>query len=149
MDFDYKNVTVYIDKNNDLYFVPHGIWTTHDVTAEINDILDLKYPYTLEELEFAIKESFGRCYSQYVDRDFPKVTAIEKHLKVKGYKKAVKKKKIVGLHWDEEGYQVIPITYTVKKGYVHQEEKTFFLGKELNEFYLAEALLKAISLSEI
>lgn len=60
LDINYKNVTVYIDKNNDMYFVPHEIWTTHDVTAEINDILDLKYPYTLEELKFAIKESFGR-----------------------------------------------------------------------------------------
>lgn len=125
MDFDYKNVTVYIDKNNDLYFVPHGIWTTHDVTAEINDILDLKYPYTLEELEFAIKESFGRCYSQYVDRDFPKVTAIEKHLKVKGYKKAVKKRKLLVYTGMRKVIKLSPLLILLKKGMFIKRKKPF------------------------
>ncbi|MDF9845556.1 MULTISPECIES: hypothetical protein [unclassified Paenibacillus] len=148
MNFDFKDVTVYVDKSNDLFFVPHGIWTVHKVTAEVNNIVELRHPYNTEELQSVIEESFKRCYSQEVDNDFPKVTAIEKHLKIKGYKKAIKNKKVVNLHWDEEGYQVTPTTYSDKKGYVHQEGNTFFLGKELNESSLAEALLKAIRLSE-
>lgn len=149
MSFDFKDVTVYVDKSKDLFFVPHGIWTAHNVTAEINNIVELKYPYTIEELQSTLEEGFKRCYSQNVDKEFPKVTAIENHLKIKGYKKAVKNKKIVNLHWDEEGYQVTPTTYSDKKGYVHQEEITFFLGKKIKPFSLAEALLKAISLSKI
>lgn len=149
MKFDFKNVTVYIDKSEDILIVPCGIWPAHNITAEISNIVELKHPYTLEQLQFALEEGLQLCYSQNVDSDFPKVTSLEKYLNVKGYKKAIKNKKVVSLFWNkEDGYQVTPTTYADKKGFVHQEENTIILGAKPASLGIAEAVVKAITLSK-
>jgi len=97
-----------------------------------------------------LEKGFNLCYSKKTDSDFPKVTALEKYLNIKGYAKAVVDKKVVSLHWNnDEGYMVTPTTKIPKKGYVKQKENAINLGRKLKSYELAEALQTAMNLSKI
>jgi hypothetical protein len=146
---EYKIISVYADSNGDILILSCGESKKWGGTIEIDVEQRLNAPFTLEELESKLMLSFTNCFSKELDEN-SKVTAIEKILKIKGYSKAVKNKKLVHVDWDvNEGYSVIPTDKIPKRGYVHQTSNVILIPLEYKKNTLADAVIKAISLSSI
>ena len=148
MNFDYRLVNIYADPNNNLLIISNGQsqkWG--GVTAEIDVVNQIAFPYSDEEVEEALIKAMKLCYTKNPDDDDS--SPIEKFLKVKGYSKAVKDKKLVCFRWDiDDGYYLIPTEKIPKRGFVHLEDKTIRLGKAIEKGKLAISFKEALKLSK-
>ncbi|RCX07643.1 hypothetical protein DFR58_1503 [Anaerobacterium chartisolvens] len=148
MVYDYKCVSVYADPNNNLIIIPNGQsqkWG--GATAEIDIVNEILVPYSDDDLEKALINAMELCYSKDPDADGD-ISPIAKHLKVKGYSKAVKNKRYICFRWDiDDGYYLIPTEKVPKRGYVHQEDKIIMLGKNIEYGKLAQAVKEALNLA--
>ena len=99
------------------------------------------------ELERILYLSLSQCFSEEAN-DSSEIGALEVHLNIKGYVKAVKNKKLIALEWDcDDGYYVVPTRKIPKQGFVDIEDKIIRLGKKIVEGELAKAVRQAIELS--
>lgn len=143
--YTFKTISVYVDKKENLIIVPTGIWVPRKTVIDIDRIVELKFPYTKEEIEEALKAGFASCYSQKVEEEFPKQSAIERYLKVKSYGHAVKGRKLVSCRWTPEGgYEMTPTHKIPRRGFVHQKNLSCTIPpSEQEPLTLAQAFLRA------
>jgi hypothetical protein len=86
MKYDYKSVQICADSNQNLISIPTGKsekWGT----LTIDSILELKIPYSDEQLEQELINSMDRCYSKVPNNDL-KISDLENYLGIKGFAKA-------------------------------------------------------------
>lgn len=88
MKYNYNSISCYYSKGERLLFLPKGEFLPFGGAIDIEPVSELKFPVEKEILERKIKECFSLCWSKTVN-SFPKVSIIEKYLKIKGYKKVV------------------------------------------------------------
>jgi hypothetical protein len=146
MEITYKTVDVYVDENENLIAVPTGeseIFGTKNL--DIANILNV--PYSDNELEKLLIETLNQCYSQKPN-DTENISFLERFLKVKGFAKAVKNRKLIGVNWNsDKGYCVIPTRKVPKQGYIVMEDVEIFIGKNFKSGELAKAFKEAILMS--
>jgi len=88
-----------------------------------------------------------KCYSKESD-DSSEISPLEKHLKIKGYSKAVKNRRLIGFDWHHDtGYELIPTHKKPRQGFVYIEDKTIKIGKELKEGELSKAFWEVARIS--
>lgn len=148
MNLDYRLVNIYADPNNNLIIISNGQsqkWG--GVTAEIDVVNIMTFPYSDEEVEEALINAMKLCYTKNPDDD--NLSPIEKYLRVKGYSKAVKDKRLVCFRWDiDDGYYLIPTEKIPKRGFVHKEDKAIMLGEAIGKGKLSASLKEALGLSK-
>jgi hypothetical protein len=146
----YKNVGIYINKQNDLYMVPSGSSKIlGGGTKEINIVNELNAPYTDEAIEELLFITFEQCFSKNPD-ELVNVTPIELYLNIKGYSSAVRNKKYINCFWNDEiGYEITPTFKVPYNGYRHQMDKKIVIGKKVKPGDLANAVKAAINKSKI
>jgi len=146
MEIIYKFVNVYVDESDNLIAFPTGeseIFGTKDL--DIANVLNT--PYSDNELENLLIETLNQCYSQKPN-DTENSSFVERLLKVKGYEKAVKNRKLIGVNWNsDKGYSVIPTRKVPKQGYIDMENAEIFVGKNFKSGELAKAFKEAILMS--
>lgn len=152
MCYLFKNVSIYIDIENNLYIIPYGTIKNYkgstNANAQLDIVIYLKYPYTDYELEEAVIKALDLCHSKEPNIDG--VTPLEKFLNVKGYERSVKNKRLVGLRWlQDEGFKITPTQKVPRKGHSHLNDRVIVLGKSLKEGELSKAINKAIDMSII
>jgi hypothetical protein len=148
MEASYKAVMVYIDEEENLIAIPIGISDKYGL-AGLNLLFGLRAPYNDKQIEFLLSCSMDKCYSEKAD-DTAKESVLEKFLNVKGFENAVKKRRLVNYEWVEDsGYKIIPTNKKPQQGFVHLENETIRLGKEIKNGELAKAFRAAIQLSSI
>lgn len=110
-----KAITVYIDSNDTLYAVPSSYSYAIHNPMESKILCTLSAPYAVEELEQFLLETMDLSFTKAID-DNDKKTAIEKHLGINGWSKAIHGLKIVHASWStQEGYSVAPSVCTSAK----------------------------------
>lgn len=147
MNYEFKNVNIYIDEIGTLYFVPTTC-TTNYGTVEVSNIIKLESPYSDQDIEEVLHQTLSLCNLYPPDDDFLKRPALAKYFNTSSYTKAIKGKKSVYFEWYEEvsGYTVVP-TKKEKNGYTHLTP--IHLGKVVSEGDFAKAIRKAIELSTL
>ncbi|MDD2372739.1 MAG: hypothetical protein PHI03_13845 [Bacteroidales bacterium] len=146
MKITYKTVNVYVDEKDNLLALPTGESDKYGL-KNLDIVFQLSSPYNDSQLEQFLIAAMDKCYSLKAD-DTPGPTVLEKHLGIKGYAKAVKSRRLVNYDWVlNSGYVVIPTNKKPRQGFVHQEDKTIKLGKELKTGELAKAFREAMQLS--
>ncbi|EKD94630.1 MAG: hypothetical protein ACD_26C00004G0001 [uncultured bacterium] len=141
MIITYRVVFVYVDKKDNLLIIPTGESEKYG-TMGLDLFYQLDSPYSNDELEKTLHEALDMCCSKKPQDDTTE-SSIERHLKVKGFSKAVKDKKLVSVNWNiDDGFYVTPTQKIPKKGYVHMND--IILGKELEYGALTKALKFAI-----
>lgn len=146
MIITYKSVSVYVDKDDNVIAIPQGNSKKYCL-AGLDIIFELNKPYSDNQLEKLLRSAMNKCYSEE-SNDSSEISPLEKHLKVKGFAKAVQNRRLVGFDWyDDAGYVVIPTHKKPRQGFVHMEDKTIKLGKELKEGELSKAFKEAAKLS--
>ncbi len=147
MKDEYKSVHIYVDTENNILLFPIGICKERGTTKEIDLAIEIKYPYTDEQLEKTLIEAMEKCYSLEADSN-TQISPIEKYLKIKGYTKAIKDKKMIHFLWDKkEGYYLLPTANQQKKGFKHLANDMIYLGNELKIGELAKSVREAMKLS--
>lgn len=147
MEYDYKSISIYADAADNLLIIPSGYYEKYGGTKDIAIVNQLNVPYSEIELDEMLKLALEQCYSLKPDEDL-KITVIEKFLNIKGYSKAVKQRRWIGLEWDyKNGYTISPTQKIQKRGYVIIEEKIIKLGHENTSGELAKAVIEAMQLS--
>lgn len=66
---NYKRLNVYIDVNENIYIEPTGYDYKYGGTFTIEPVVEIKSPYTDQELEKAILLSFKNCYLKKPDNN--------------------------------------------------------------------------------
>jgi hypothetical protein len=147
---DYKQLNIYFDiKSSNIIIISTGRNAVYGGTSEIDRIQEVGYPYDAEQLYQKITNSLNNCYSleSYIN---DKPTPIENYLKIKGYGKAVKGKKLLILSWSlDTGYIIVPTEKIKKRGYVHIQDKMIKLGQELEKNNLLHSIIQATRASSI
>ena len=119
MNINYRYVQVYVDKNDNLLVIPTGKSKKIKNAIICIDIVNqLLIPYTDEELENILRLAFSQCYSKEPD-DTTNVSSLERYLKIRGYSKAVKNRKLILCEWDSDDEYYIITTKKPQKGFVH------------------------------
>lgn len=141
---DYRQVTIYVDKNKNLIAVANGLidkWG--GIISEIDVVEQLNFPYEPEEVEQLLIDIMGKCHSLIPEEGG--FSPLEKLLGVKGYAKAVKGKKLIKFAWRKDhGYYISP-SIREKKGFVTPVEKEIMLGETIGKGALAAAVEQAIN----
>ena len=146
MSITYKTVSVYIDENDNIIAIPVGESEKYGLMG-IDIVFSLSSPYSDEQLEQLLLEAMKKCYFQKAD-DSSGVSPLEKFLKVKGYAKAVKNKRLISFDWfKDEGYIVIPTEKKPRYGFVNIDDKSIRLGTEFKSGMLANAFREAMKIS--
>ncbi len=117
MKFMFKDIGIYIDKNKKLIGVPRTNDKKWNATVDIDPIITLEFPYTNKEVNYFLNEVFSLCHNQIVEdcTDKKIVAPIQKYMKVRSWKAAVKGLGLINLNWiKNEGY-TISITWQNSK----------------------------------
>ena len=146
---NFKVIGIYVTAKQDVILIPSGKsekWGGAIVKLELYHLLEKGY--TAEQLDQEIYQTFNECYSQKPNDEL-KPSAIEKYLNIKGYAKATKGMKFVDVSWsNEDGYVVVPTINLAKNGFDHMEDQKIMLGKNVKPGELAEAVIRAMAISE-
>lgn len=146
MKVTYKTVLVYVDEKDNIIAIPTGESDKYGLMG-LDIVFELNLPYSDEQLEVFLKGVMDKCYSKKAD-DSAELSTLEKFLKIKGFAKAVKCRRLINFDWfKESGYAIVPTNKKPKQGYVHMEDKIIKLGKEPNEGELSKAFKEAMKLS--
>lgn len=159
----WKSISVFVDRDYNLYGEPNSEDTAHQMTVAIEPITKLCYPYTDEQLESFLKTVFDQCFSYYVEREKlskktpysqPEyITPIIKFMKAHSWKAAVKDLGLINIYWNKNtGYQ-ISITWQNAKSknsfdYL-ESDKDIIVQNGYNDKELAKAFRKAIDIVAI
>jgi len=149
--YNFKSISIYFDKLNNLLGVPSTIVKKWNALVDIDKITNLIFPYTIEDVELFLKNTFCLCYA-YELENLPKISAIQNYRGAKSYSTTVKNLGMVSLSWlDGQGYKVIPTWQNArqKNAFVHLESKTTYVSEHYEKCELAVNLFKAINLSPI
>lgn len=148
MDYLFRSIIIYVDPKDNLIIIPTG-YSEKTYTIGIDLVSQLDAPYNDEEIEHAIKTAYDQCFTKKPDENI-KETPIERFLKVKGYKKAVKDKKVINFFWNvDEGYTITPTKMIPKQGYAHMIDRAFRLGHNPQKGEIAKAIREAMKISII
>jgi len=141
--YNYKIVSLYVDKNNVLYVIPNGLILKNNMDAEIDILNILEPPYSDSAIEGLVLEAFNQCYTK-IKEDFNTIGPLEKHFGVKSWTTATRNLKYMLVEWEkDEGYSVNPFK-KVKGGSYDCINKIKVLGHNLKEGELAVAIKQAI-----
>jgi hypothetical protein len=145
----YRCVLIYADLENNLWIVPTGrSEKMGGAIIGIDIVSGLRSPYSDDELISALKRAMGQCFSMVPD-DSLKESAIERYLKVKGYEKAVKNKKLIQFEWNiDDGFYITP-TKKEKKGYGFLDDMQIALGNNFKDEELVKGINEALNLCNI
>ena len=148
MKITYRVVQAYVDEKDNLIVIPTGESKKFGRAIMGLDIINqLNMPYSDEELENTLKSAFSQCFTNEPD-DTTNISSLEKFLKIKGYAKAVKNRRLVVCKWDcDDGYIITPTKKVPKEGFVHMKDNKIVLGKELKDGELSKAFKEAMKLS--
>ena len=126
-EHDYKEIYFYADKNSNLLAIPTGLCLNPDMIVGLNIINILEYPYSDDDVEQLIFETFDQCYSE-IKADLKEPGILIKHFGRKDYSKAMKKLKLLIIRWDKDiGYSATPIRGDLKQNNV-LEDKIRIIG---------------------
>ena len=145
----YKVIGIYFTTKEDLILIPSGIsekWG--GATVELELYHRLEKGFTAEQLDKEIYRTFAEFNIQKPN-DVLKPSALEKYLNIKGYSKAIKGMKFVNASWNSaDGYYVLPTVNKGKNGFNYMDDKKIILGKNVKPGDLAEAVIRAIEISQ-
>jgi len=142
-EYNYKLISLYVDKNNVLYAIPKGLLPKFDMDAEIDILNILEPPYSDVDVQQIILKTFDQCYTKEREA-FDTVGALQKHFGVKAYSAAVRNLKYISVRWaKEEGYS-ISSSKKVKGSSYDGDGKSKLLGHTLQAGELAVAIREAI-----
>ncbi|GGI11508.1 hypothetical protein [Gottfriedia solisilvae] len=136
MKYEYKIVDIFNDTlNNTCYFVPYS--DTDYGIVQMDVILELKSPYSEQELEeYAIK-ALNLCHTAEPSQDSK--TPLQKLLKIKSYKKSTENMKCISFIWRKKsGYFIGVMEREKGGGYSLLEEIP--LGKKLTTEVLSKGI---------
>ncbi|MFC7677807.1 hypothetical protein [Paenibacillus sp. GCM10028914] len=113
-------------------------------------VIELCTTSSKEELQEAIYESLSHCNVELLD-EIPKLTSLEQHLCIKGWKKATKDKKCVSILLNPDGFSISPMNKHPRYGYLGSDEIDIHLNVEdaMVSNNLARAVIQAINLSSL
>ncbi|WP_054025025.1 hypothetical protein [Bacillus sp. FJAT-28004] len=97
---------------------------------QIDVVQTLAAPYSMPELVGKLKLAFEQCFTKDVEAS--RVSPIEKVLKIRGYSKATKNRKLVLVEWKKsDGYLVSPTVRT--RGYEFLPDQDIMLPLQYTE----------------
>lgn len=99
-----------------------------------------------EKLQASLMQGFKNC-NQYFLEEFSKRTAIERHLKVRSWKKATNEKKCVTVMSNIEGYHITSYERMKSGRYLSVKQFYLTLDKGNKDNVLAEEVIKAMKIS--
>ncbi|MBB3111580.1 hypothetical protein FHS18_003648 [Paenibacillus phyllosphaerae] len=144
----YKQINIYCDsQSNDLYMVPNGELSGLGI-VEIEHVENLSAPFEEQQLLHTVKRAIDLCYSKTPALPRTTPSALGLFLGLKNYGTATKDKKLIVLTWENHvGYILYPTMKHRSGGYDHMTKEARFLGEELSDERLAEAIEYAIERS--
>ena len=144
--YKYAHIGIYADVYDNLFGIPCGDSKKYGI-AYLHNVLTLKAPYSVAELEKFILSVFGKCYfEQHREED---VSALETHLKIKGYANASRGLRFVFIsRTPNEGYRFVPADRAESGYYTHIEKEAVNIKLEYNDGALAEAFKRVLLYSK-
>lgn len=118
--YDSKYVDIYIDENNNIAVSPICEKLISNDGNEIYEYLpsiefyELRYPYSYEDVAKVIEKGI-KAYNNCVPY-IGKMTIEEYYYKIKGFKAATYRKKLITIGWDDIGGKNISISIPTKRG---------------------------------
>ncbi len=152
--YDFRSITLLVDESKNVVIFP-----TSNLTKEIDKDtgepafrtsyypIELKYPYTLEELADKIEEGIGEWCKHPAYTDFSgKNTFEEKYYGIKGFKNAVRGKRYIGVAWDDIGGKRVSLSLPWKRGYTYMGIKSIKLPPDADWMDFAKAVMELINI---
>ena len=154
MDYDYKHISIYFDRNKNLIGVPTSMYKKWQSPILSYPIIELNCDYNDDVMEKFIKRVFNACYSHEVtDKEaHSKQTSLSDFLKVKSYKASVKNLGLISVDWvANRGYLITPTWQNInmKCAFDFIQEKKIMVPTEYKPGELAIAIRKAMELSPV
>lgn len=142
-----KTINIYAREDEGFILIPTSVGS-NGFLKEIECVDELRQPYSDSDIEKAITRTLELCSTKSPD-DTTKTTIIEKHLGIKGYKKATEFTKLINIEWsNEKGYRILPTNRDSRGRYSFLPlSKHIVLSNDVNSEELATAVKKAIEIS--
>ncbi len=142
-----KNIVIFPASKSKLPITLADGTITEDLYLTAYYPIELKYPYTQEELaekiEYGIKQwNVHECYDDSVE----KRTFEEKYYGVKGFKNAVKGKLYISLGWDDIQGKYVSLSMPWKSGYAYMGLDHVKLPDDADWMDFADAVIKYINM---
>lgn len=145
MMLDFKRISIFADVSDNLLLIPTGYHKQYGA-VDIGIVNALDSPYSDEQLEQTILDTFSQCYSlkpsEYIVRDNP----LCKYLGVKRYSKATQGRRLVSIEWNRKsGYEIWPMVNMGKDGFDSHGDGMTHLSTQFRDGELARAIIKAMA----
>lgn len=149
----YRRISMLIDEDKNLVIFPqsvsYGIETEEQKGVPYIALypIELKYPYSAEELSDKIKEGLDewdkhKCYGNFSGRN----TFEEKYYGIKGFKNAVKGKKLIELLWTPSpNKNITSLLIPMKRGYAYLGIKSVKLADNADYIDYANVVIDLIN----
>ena len=146
---DFKSVEILVDKNNNLAIFPKGKVLNTQETSNVKFLpsvfqYEVSMPYSVKELAKKIEYAFNDwcVYDAFCDR---KKTYEENYYEIKGFKNAMKGKKLISMGWNDIEGKYISLLLPCKTGYSYITIKEIKLSDNANSFDYAKSVVDLIN----
>lgn len=127
MKYEYKEISCYYSKGERIILLPKGELLPFGGGIDTEPIFDLSLPVSKKDLEEKINECFTFCWKTTVNGVPKSPYILERHLKIRGYKKIVQKFDLFNLT-----YNIIKQKYILSKALKAPDYK-YYSGEEIIE----------------
>ena len=156
---EFRWIDIYVNEEKDIVIFPQSETNEQQELADgtiLNEPwfctayypIEIKYPYTKEELAEKIKCGIEQWGKNEPYNDFSgKNTFEEKYYGIKGFKKAIKGKRYINLGWDDIQGKYVSLLIPCKRGYCYLGVDEVILDENADWMDYAETVIKFIETS--
>ncbi len=151
--YEFRSVKLMVDEAKNIVIFPTSNIT--DIISEYTNEpayltayypIELKHPYTLEELAAKIEEGIGEWCKHPAYTNFSgKNTFEEKYYGIKGFKNAVRGKRHISVAWDDIGGKRVSLSLPWNRGYTYMGMKHIKLPPDADWMNFAKAVIELIN----